>query len=131
LWQFDTESPLHLQHISTQITDPGNGMFRTFGQTVWATRSASGQAGMAWDWVALGQGVVAMADPMAVITNLRLVDEAGSALNPMHAARLINTIVHRLPWQNEVGRVLDELAAEQPEHALASQRPGSWQRTAH
>ena len=54
---------------------------------------------MAWDWVQLTCGVVAMADPMAVVTNLRLVNDAGEMLSPYQSAHHFNTIVHGLPWQ--------------------------------
>ena len=55
--------------------------------------------------------IVAMADPMSVITNLRLVGEEGEVLTALESARFLNEIVHALPWQNEVQRAL------QVEHA--------------
>lgn len=81
-------------------------MFRTVGQTLWAWHGDEGDVGMAWDWVQLGRGVVAMADPMAVVTNLRLVGEEGEVLTAYEAARHFNTLVHALPWQHEVERAL-------------------------
>ena len=50
---------------------------RTAGQTIWAGTAADGEAGVAWDWMQIARGVVAMADPMSVVTNLRLVGNAG------------------------------------------------------
>lgn len=129
LWQVSRDIPLHLQHLGTQITDPGNGVFRTAGQTLWAWHCDEGEAGMAWDWVELGRGVVAMADPLAVMTNLRLVSEDGDTLTHYESARHINGIVHKLPWQGEVERVLNALADRIPAAALTIQRLGSWQRT--
>ena len=79
------------------------------GQTLWAWHSADGDMGMAWDWVQLTPGVVAMADPMAVVTNLRLVGEEGEELTAYEAALHFNAIVHALPWQHEV-----ELALNHP-----------------
>lgn len=81
-------------------------MFRTVGQTIWACHGDEGDVGLAWDWVQLGRGVVAMADPMAVVTNLRLVGDEGEVLSPFESARHINCIVHGLPWQDEVERAL-------------------------
>jgi hypothetical protein len=128
LWQVSREIPLHLQHVGTQVTDPGNGMFRTVGQTLWAWQCEDGDAGMAWDWVELGRGVVAMADPMAVVTNLRLISHEGEALTRFESARHINIIVHQLPWQQEVERALTALADSMPAAALTVQRPATWQR---
>jgi hypothetical protein len=57
---------------------------------------------MAWDWVQLQGGVLAMADPMAVLTNLRLVGDEGAQLTPYESARHYCSIVHALPWQTAV-----------------------------
>ncbi len=106
LWQVGKQIPLQMQHLGTQITHPGEAMFRNVGQTFWAWHSSDGDVGLAWDWVQLGHGVVAMADPMAVVTNLRLVGEQGAVLSALESARHFNCIVHALPWQYEVTRVL-------------------------
>lgn len=128
LWQLGTQTPLHLKHISTQITDPGSGLVRTYGQTVWACRSDMGEAGLAWDWIELGQGVVAMADPLAVVTNLVLLHEEGGELTRLEAARHINVILHSLPWQDAVNQALDDMAQDQPG---STRRMGAWQHTTH
>jgi|GEM_PF-796155 len=106
LWQVGKQIPLRLQHLGTQITNPGDAMFRTVGQTLWAWHGDEGDVGVAWDWVQLGRGVVAMADPMAVVTNLRLVGEEGEVLTAFESALHFNTLVHGLPWQHEVERAL-------------------------
>ena len=76
------------------------------GQTLWAGSAADGEAGMAWDWVLITRDVVAMADPMSVITNLRLVGGQGEVLTAQQSARFLNEIVRALPWQSEVRRAL-------------------------
>lgn len=106
LWQVGKQIPQRLQHLATQITNPGDAMFRTVGQTLWAWHGDEGDVGMAWDWIQLTRGVVAMADPMAVITNLRLVGDEGEVLSAFESARHFNWIVHGLPWQHEVERAL-------------------------
>ena len=111
LWQVGKQIPIHLHHLNTQIINPGDAMFRTIGQTIWAWHSEEGDVGVAWDWVQLGRGVVAMADPMAVVTNLRLVGEEGETLSPFESARHINCIVHGLPRQQEVERALGDCRA--------------------
>lgn len=81
---------------------------RSVGQTLWATVSDEGEAGVAWDWVQLGRGIVAMADPMAVVTNLRLVGPEGEVLTAFESAKHLNEIVHTLPWQSEVERAIGQ-----------------------
>jgi hypothetical protein len=65
-----------------------------------------GNAGVAWDWIQISDDIVAMADPMSVVTNLRLVGQEGEVLTALEAARFLNEIVHGLPWQSEVQRAL-------------------------
>ena len=76
------------------------------GQTVWTARAADGDAGMAWDWIEIARGVVAIADPLSVVTNVRLVGDEGEVLTALQAARFLNEIVRELPWQQEVERAL-------------------------
>ena len=52
-----------------------------------------------------------MADPMALVTNLQLLDSHGEVLPSLRAALRLNEIVHLLPWQSEVQRALHRIAA--------------------
>lgn len=61
---------------------------------------------MAWDWIQIAHGVVAMADPMSLVTNLRLVGDQGEVLTSCESARYLNEFVRLLPWQHEVQIVL-------------------------
>jgi hypothetical protein len=97
---------LHFQHLSTRVTLPGDRSARTAGQTIWGGSSASGEAGVAWDWIQISGDIVAMADPMSVVTNLRLIGNEGEVLTALESARYLNEIVHALPWQSEVQRAL-------------------------
>lgn len=114
LWQVDRPVPLQLRHLGTQVTNPGEALFRSVGQTIWAWHGDEGDVGIAWDWVQLSCGVLAMADPMAVVTNLRLVGDEGEMLSAYDSARHFNAIVHRLPWQQAV-----EQALSGPAHPVA------------
>ena len=102
LWQADRQSELSFHHLGTLVTSPDE----TAGQTIWGGHAEDGDAGVAWDWVQLPRGAVAMADPMSVVTNLRLLGDHGEVLTAQQAARFLNEIVHKLPWQREVQRAL-------------------------
>lgn len=108
LWQAEHVTRLQLFHLGTRVLSPGEGDQPSLGQTVWGARSATREAGMAWDWVEIMPGVVAMADPMSVVTNLQLLGPAGEVLTAWEAARHLNEIVHALPWQREVDRALSQ-----------------------
>lgn len=94
-------------HMSTQVLDPGDASRPAMGQTVWRRQDELGRtAGLAWDWLSLPSGPVAMMDPMALITNLQFVSGEGEVLAPLESVRQLNEIVHALPWQDEVQRAL-------------------------
>lgn len=126
LWRASRRIPSGLHHIDTQVTPVSEPAWRTSGQTLWAWQGDEGEVGMAWDWVQVARGVVAVADPLAVLTNLRLVGQAGEALAPVESARLVYTVVHGLPWQREVARALERPPSEQ----LPSTAQATPQRTA-
>jgi hypothetical protein len=106
LWQAGTPARVRFHHLGTRVMLAGDPLSPTAGQTLWAGSAAEGEAGMAWDWVQIARGVVAIADPMSVITNLRLVGQAGEVLTAQEAARFLNAFVRTLPWQHEVQRAL-------------------------
>lgn len=111
LWQAGHATRLPLAHISTQILDAGDLAQPPCGQTMWGGSAHDGDAGVAWDWVLLPQGIVTMADPLGVISNLRLLGDHGRVLTAWEAARHLCEIVHGLPWQTEVERVVQRHAA--------------------
>jgi hypothetical protein len=106
LWQAGRRAQLRWRHVGTCITQPGTDESPGAGQTLWAGSGEEGEAGVAWDWVQVTSDVVAMADPMSVVTNLRLLGTEGEVLTAWQSARYLNEIVHALPWQHEVQRAL-------------------------
>lgn len=97
---------MQFHHLGTRITLLGDLPGSVAGQTVWAAHADDGDAGMAWDWVEIAEGVLAIADPLSVVTNVRLLGEEGEVLTALQAARFLNEIVRALPWQQEVERAL-------------------------
>jgi hypothetical protein len=108
LWQAGHTAPLKFVHLDTRVVSPAAAA--AAGQTVWVWPLEAGEeAGMAWDWVEVARGVVAIADPMSVVTNLRLLGAEGEVLTAWQAARHLNQMVHGLPWQSEVERALAQV----------------------
>jgi hypothetical protein len=106
LWQADSATRLHLVHLGTRVLHYGGDAAPCSGQTLWGEATHDRSAGVAWDWVELQEGVVAMADPLGLVTNLKLLDAKGEALSAFEVAVRLNGLVHALPWQNEVQRAL-------------------------
>lgn len=107
LWQAPHPERLRFLHLGTRVTYAGDPVCS--GQTLWGDPDGEHAAGLAWDWVELAQGVVAMADPMAVITNVRLLGPSGVVLTASEAALHLNEMVQALPWQFEVQRALAQI----------------------
>jgi len=112
LWQADAAVRLDLVHLATHVETPAAIDTVCAGQTIWGAAALGGPAAMAWDWVQIPQGVVALADPLAVLTNLRLLDDDGHVLSRAQAVRHLNGVLNALPWQAEVERALER----QPRH---------------
>lgn len=106
LWQTVQWPKSRFVHLGTRVTFAGDHRVRTSGQTIWGGNLDDGDAGLAWDWVQTSRGVVAMADPLSVVTNLRLIGEEGEVLTSLEASVYLNALVHDLPWQGEVERAL-------------------------
>jgi hypothetical protein len=106
LWQASSAPRLHLVHLGTRVLTFGDDDGPCTGQTLWGDHSVEHAAGVAWDWVELRQGVVAMSDPLGMVTNLRLIDDHGEVLSQTQIAVHLHQLVHALPWQSEVKRAL-------------------------
>ena len=106
LWQAASAPELHLVHLGTRVLNFGDEDGPCSGQTLWGEHSEACAAGVAWDWVEVREGVVAMSDPLGMVTNLRLLDAHGEVLSQTQIALRLHQLVHALPWQTEVTRAL-------------------------
>jgi hypothetical protein len=106
LWQVDFAPHLRLVHLGTRVLHYGDDACLCSGQTLWGEASNDRSAGVAWDWIEVEEGVLAIADPLGLVTNLKLLDSHGKALSDFQVAVHLNGIVHSLPWQTEVQRAL-------------------------
>ena len=104
-WRTNSRRCPQFTHLATRVTIRAARGPRQ-GHTVWGQISDDGGAGLAWDWVEIAKGVVAMVDPMRVVTNMQLVATDGHVLPATEAALHFNQFVRRLPWQDEVRRLL-------------------------
>lgn len=103
-WQANQPRRMRWVHRGTCVVGRGRCPGLATGHTLWS--GAAGDAGFAWDWVEIADGVVAMADPMGVVSNVRLLDGDGLVLPATAAALHFNLFLRRLPWQDEVRRLL-------------------------
>jgi hypothetical protein len=118
LWQPGSDLPLNFVHLGTHVSSRISADWPSMGQTVWGGRAGEAAAGVSWDWIEVAKGIVAIADPMMMTTNLRLLGDEGEVLTAHEAAPHLNRLVRSLPWQVEIWRVLEA------ERRAAGQEPG-------
>ena len=110
----DAVQPSSWQHYKTLCDRTADAEPSRGGSTIWVCTLGSIEAAIAWDWVELTSGVLALADPNALVSNLRFVGPV-RGLERLDAELgkilLLNTIVHGLNWQD---RVLAELGDAHP-----------------
>ncbi|MEO8078885.1 MAG: DUF4902 domain-containing protein [Caldimonas sp.] len=111
LWQASQAPHLQLTHLGTRVLNLADDACLCRGQTLWGDSNERQSAGVAWDWVEIQEGVVAMADPLGLVSNLKLVDDDGQALTHVETAVHLHQLVHLLPWQSEVRRALHQSEA--------------------
>jgi len=109
MWQACSTPDLHFVHLGTSVLSHGDQHQPRTGQTLWGNPLEPSVAGVAWDWVQLAHGVYVMADPLGLVTNLRLVGDHGETLTQSQMALYLNEMVRHLPWQQEVNRALQAL----------------------
>ena len=101
-----TEESRAFLHMSTQVRDEPKGAQPRAGSTVWLGIIAGQHAGLAWEWVELRPGVLMLADPNSITTNLRMVDVAGRRQDELVSTVSLNRLLHQLSWQDAVCEVI-------------------------
>jgi hypothetical protein len=127
LWQLpaDLQHGPVFQHMGTEVRPDLDDAGRAVGETVWAARLPDDRLiGAAWEWVEVLPGVPAIRDPNGIISNLRLVDDAGQDLEELQCIVGMNRIAHATPWQQAVVRSVRGDAVQAPERRESRARRG-------
>jgi hypothetical protein len=90
------------QHLGTSVhtDEPARGL--KYGQVLWALEHGSSRIGLAWDWAEVREHVIAMADPMKVLSNVALRRDDGAALPEAERLLHLNGAIHGWRWQAQV-----------------------------
>lgn len=92
-------------HLGTSVSDEPLESGLMSGQVLWGAQMKDGMVGLAWDWMEVKASVVAMADPMLIISNVRLVDEGGDDVTASERILRMNNVIHALGWQRGLGQL--------------------------
>lgn len=82
---------------------PADGLMR--GHVVYGCPAESGCAAMAWEWAEMKPRVIAMSDPMTIISNIRVQQDHGE-VDEDERLLVLHGLIGRVDWQAEVRDVL-------------------------
>jgi hypothetical protein len=111
------------EHVATQSAPLAADGAHT-GATLWASSDREVRGAIAWEWVELAKGVFVLANPNALVSNIRLRSEPDDLVGVQPALRrlmVLNSIVHALPWQDRV-RAREGSAQRPPDELLSAWR---------
>ncbi len=89
------------------------------GLAVWSFSTTATQAWLTWEWVALDGGVITLTNPNDISSNAILIDAADRVVPFCDSSAIFLSLIHDLPWRDEVERVLRSQVAALAEHAPA------------
>lgn len=105
----DVLCPRRYRHVTSWLTDGSVADSVARGRTVWGSIDSPFVV-IAWDWAGVAPGVLSLADPMSIASNLRL-RRRGMRASANALLLPLNALVHQLSWQTAVRRAL---SARQP-----------------
>jgi hypothetical protein len=91
-----------MRPLGASFTSGAGPADRAQGQVLWGTESEGQPIGIAWDWAEVRQDVVALCDPMNVLSNVLLVDDRGACLDDDQRIVHLNSAIHEFGWQSEI-----------------------------
>jgi hypothetical protein len=86
---------------TVRIDDSRGGLCS--GEVVWTAESAPVPISIAWEWTEIRPDIVALFDPMNILSNVALVDDDGMTLGRSKRMLHLNNLVHRLAWRESLG----------------------------
>jgi Domain of unknown function (DUF4902) len=113
-WPTCLVPPTRFRHLHTSVDEPELPRAREVGYTTWQSIESGPMVRLGWDWALIDEGIVVLADPLGINSNLCFLQEQ----QPVHASRAaahLNAIVHALPWQATILKALNRLRVDSPQ----------------
>lgn len=95
-------------HGTTSVTSLDHCAALGCGATVWTAWHGANRMVIAWEWIETRPGVPVIADINDISTNILFIVPDGTA-DGLLAVVMLNRVVHLLPWQEHVRKVLAHL----------------------
>lgn len=81
------------------------------GISTWEVTLSMQPVWLAWDWWLLDSGLIVLANPLDVRSNAILLGDDGQSLQFHEATAILVSLVHGLPWREEVERLVETAPA--------------------
>jgi hypothetical protein len=90
------------KHMETALRQDPDESGRRVGESVWlSVQRGKRVTGVAWEWVEVAPGLVALSDLNSVVSNARWVSELGTEFDELTSVVVLNLVLHALPWQQQ------------------------------
>lgn len=106
-----------LEHFSTSRFRRRHGGLEQ-GESIWSVSDDEPSIAIYFNWAEISTGVLALVDPMAAFSNVRLLDERGRLLPSDMSTVHINQALYEIDWRSPVCERLDEWRQAVPEAGL-------------
>lgn len=100
------------EHCATSCVGR-NAQHQAIGETRWCCR-CNDSAWVAWPWAGIADGLVVLADPLDIASNLILIRSAGVPVRRVERTAALVRLVTRLPWQAAALAAIRALEARLP-----------------
>jgi hypothetical protein len=90
------------RHELSVVNDSSDKTGNCEGATVWTISHKGDVGALAWDWFKLSDGVLALVNPVAIVSNFDILDEEGASLVFRQYVIAVNIVVNGLNWQEKV-----------------------------
>ena len=106
------------RHLGTslQLGEVSEG--HCVGSTVWGCDYMGKQLGLTWEWIEVKPRVVALGDPMVLLSNVELMSDEEDAVEQGDRLLALHRVIYALPWQKQV--VAKRWHTNTNEHLLAA-----------
>lgn len=94
----------HMRCLGVSVRDDPAQPDKQRGEVLWAADVEGLRLGLAWEWGEVCQGVVALVDPLTILSNARLVSDDGAPVGTDDLWLHLNGVVNALRWQPAVRR---------------------------
>ena len=90
------------EHLSTMHSPDVDDDGCRRGHVIWGNLLGASPMALCWEWAEVKLGVVAIFNPMNVLSNVRLLSEDGRPFSDGQMVLVFNSVVHEVDWQSGV-----------------------------